>query len=87
MNTVPHPEQKKPDAELVSLLHSLEQAQFNGRCSGDIGQKRIARHLDTILGRAQFCLETEGDEADRVFAKAALFITQLVCDFEELSRL
>lgn len=60
-----------------ALYHKLHTLNFN-LLFGDAAQRAAARSLMKIIGRAQYELETCGDESDISFAAAVLELAEVL---------
>ena len=74
------------EAEYKRLLKQITSIDLDVEKQNEQWQNQVAQDLMTILSRAVYHLEHNGDECDVFAANAALRIAQRVAEFEELRR-
>jgi len=74
------------EAEYKRLLKQITSIDLDVEKQKEQWQNQVAQDLMTILSRAVYHLEHNGDECDVFAANAALRIAQRVAEFEELRR-
>ena len=74
------------EAEYKRLLKQITSIDLDVEKQKEQWQNQVAQDLMTILSRAVYHLERNGDECDVFAANAALRIAQRVAEFEELRR-
>lgn len=72
-------------AEADQLHTELNAVEYDETGHAEPWQNDVAKELNELLGRAVYWIDTDGDDADFVFAKAVLSICRRVAEFEEIT--
>ena len=84
MNTIQHPENKRISHGAQVMITTLKSLECDYPQPGGGWVNVVSNDLNRITGRAIYELETGGDDADCLFASAAIRIARRVIESEEL---